>query len=359
MCAPSTIPTLTPLHVRWLRFAGHHRAHGRRLKAEGLDAEWESIDAVRGVVARKMEQAVAAALDEQARQVLEALPGVLTALGASKSGPDAEDIIAQILNGPLGAILVSVFWDDWVDESFTSPIWDAIETGFSTGVVRVAVEEIDYGISPAQRDVVADLAGKVKGAADTTKDELARLIGNALEDGKSRAEIADMIRGQFSEWESWRATTIANSTATAGFEAGQTEAYAIAGIEEMSWLSQRDNRVRETHAPGSGVDGETVRVGDAFSNGCRYPGDPLGPSSETIGCRCSTVPIIKARTRSLPLEAFSDRERQRIEHAIRDLAIRQAYPSLRAAHGQTEAIARLAELHTTSESTVKRAIWPK
>jgi hypothetical protein len=349
---------LTETHVRWLKFAGRQRARGRVLKDVGLEAEWESIEAVRQTVVRKMERALVGAFQEQSRQAVDALSQILPALGVMKSDPDAEDVIRQLLDGPLGAYLVTVFWDEFVDDALASLIWDAVETGFTTGVVRISVEDIDYGISPAQRDVVRDLASKVKGASETTKADLAKLIGDAVESGKTRDQIADLVRGQFTEWESWRATTIANTTATGGFEAGQVEAYAIAGIEEMTWLSQRDGRVRESHASGSGVDGEKVRVGDTFSNGCRYPGDPLGPLEEVIACRCSTVPVIKPRKSVDPLGAFHDRERSRIEHAIRDLAIRHAYAPLRDSVGQSEAIARLAETFAASESTVKRAIWP-
>jgi SPP1 gp7 family putative phage head morphogenesis protein len=57
------------------------------------------------------------------------------------------------------------------------------------------------------------------------------------------------------------------------------------------WLSSRDAQVRETHQL---VDGEEVLVGELFSNGVIYPGQPgSAPAQETVNCRCTTIPVIR------------------------------------------------------------------
>jgi hypothetical protein len=55
-------------------------------------------------------------------------------------------------------------------------------------------------------------------------------------------------------------------------------------MRSKQWLTQGDDRVRDTHAA---IDGERVDIGAAFSNGLRYPHDPVGPASEVVNCRCS------------------------------------------------------------------------
>lgn len=49
-----------------------------------------------------------------------------------------------------------------------------------------------------------------------------------------------------------------------------------------TWLSKSGN-VRDAHLE---VAGETVAVGDVFSNGAMWPGDPILPVKEVAGCQC-------------------------------------------------------------------------
>jgi hypothetical protein len=71
---------------------------------------------------------------------------------------------------------------------------------------------------------------------------------------------------------------------------------------EKEWLAVHDNRTRRTHRHGTGVDGETRQVDGTFSNGLKFPGDPDGPASETIFCRCTLLinAVRDARGRLIP-----------------------------------------------------------
>lgn len=86
------------------------------------------------------------------------------------------------------------------------------------------------------------------------------------------------------------ATRIARTTVTAAENAGRVNAYERAkgmGITfKQEWLATLDGRTRHSHRM---VDGEQVEVGEVFSNGCRYPGDPNAPYAETANCRCTLV----------------------------------------------------------------------
>ena len=61
-------------------------------------------------------------------------------------------------------------------------------------------------------------------------------------------------------------------------------------IEKHTWLSSRDNAVRDTHRT---LDGETVEVGTSFANGLNFPGDRAASAREVVNCRCTTIPVTK------------------------------------------------------------------
>lgn len=52
---------------------------------------------------------------------------------------------------------------------------------------------------------------------------------------------------------------------------------------QRTWIAVGDPKTRDTHAAQSG---ETRGHDEAFSNGLMYPGDPNGPASEVVNCRC-------------------------------------------------------------------------
>ena len=77
---------------------------------------------------------------------------------------------------------------------------------------------------------------------------------------------------------------------TGAENAGRVDAYKRAekmGIEgEMQWVATLDGRTRHSHRQ---LDGERIKIGGKFSNGCRYPGDPQGKPSEVYNCRCTLI----------------------------------------------------------------------
>lgn len=62
------------------------------------------------------------------------------------------------------------------------------------------------------------------------------------------------------------------------------------GIQmEQVWIATHDDRTRFTHAM---MDGERIKVGEHFSNGLEYPGDPNGDPAEVYNCRCTIVALV-------------------------------------------------------------------
>jgi len=52
------------------------------------------------------------------------------------------------------------------------------------------------------------------------------------------------------------------------------------------WIATNDGRTRDSHRD---IDRESVGIDQPFSNGLMYPGDPNGPASEVINCRCTML----------------------------------------------------------------------
>lgn len=82
----------------------------------------------------------------------------------------------------------------------------------------------------------------------------------------------------------------ARTMTTSAENAGRVDSYKRAtdmGINmEQVWLATLDGRTRHSHRQ---LDGQKIKVGKKFSNGCRYPGDPEGPPWEVYGCRCTLI----------------------------------------------------------------------
>lgn len=82
------------------------------------------------------------------------------------------------------------------------------------------------------------------------------------------------------------ATWLSVSAINSGFSAG----YAAAGGVRVRWTTMHDSSVRETHRS---ADGQTRALGQPFDIGgfeLKYPGDPVGPPSIYLNCRCILSP---------------------------------------------------------------------
>lgn len=98
-------------------------------------------------------------------------------------------------------------------------------------------------------------------AAASSLDEIGRVFDIAVTVRAAQAAIS-------------RVTTVSNFARAEGAAAG--------GASQKTWIVTSANP-RQSHAV---MDNETVAIGDAFSNGGKWPGDPALPVSEVAGCSC-------------------------------------------------------------------------
>ncbi len=89
------------------------------------------------------------------------------------------------------------------------------------------------------------------------------------------------------------AVRIARTAATGAENAGRVASYKRArgmGIKlKQEWVAALDGRTRHSHRQ---LDGERREVGEAFSNGCRFPGDPQARYAEVCNCRCTLIAAV-------------------------------------------------------------------
>jgi HK97 family phage portal protein len=82
-----------------------------------------------------------------------------------------------------------------------------------------------------------------------------------------------------------RAAEIAAAKTTTASVYGSTQAARQGGLRSKTWQVNSQNP-RDEHAA---MDGETVGIGELFSNGMAWPGDPAGGPENNSNCRCSCV----------------------------------------------------------------------
>lgn len=112
----------------------------------------------------------------------------------------------------------------------------------------------------------------------------AALIEELTEDQRAQA-IVDAVRQEM-EMAMRRARTIARTEVHSAYSSGAYKSMEDSGAKWIQWIASRDERVRESHMA---IDGETVKLGDRFSNGLMHPLDSEGDPGEIINCRCVGV----------------------------------------------------------------------
>lgn len=126
------------------------------------------------------------------------------------------------------------------------------------------------------------------------KKQITASVTSSILQGRSIKGMADDLQSRITTMNRDSAIRTARTAVTGAQNAGRLDSYYAAekmGIKcRKQWMATLDGRTRHSHAM---LDGEIVDNDKKFSNGCRYPGDPNGPPSETYNCRCTLVSEIE------------------------------------------------------------------
>lgn len=168
------------------------------------------------------------------------------------------------------------------------------------GNMMLAELEIDDSFDVSSSSALAYLQKRrnmLVGVNRTVWKHVRDQLRKGISEGESVGELADRLRGRVFNPSASRARTIARTETLTVVNRARWMVMEDEGIEEMEWLSARDEHVRQppesqyNHA----IDGQRRKMGKEFSNGLRFPLDEQGSRSEAgniINCRCTTIPVV-------------------------------------------------------------------
>jgi HK97 family phage portal protein len=286
---PADAVSKGPATIAAARKAGTSTDEMRRMARAGymrLHRRWEP----------EWIKATERAFEEQAARVLGRTRALLGDGKALRKALSPDDILAQ------------VFRDDEEAEEFRKILGPV----FLAGVVDAGNTKLEDLISEENvlafqeahqrvRDAVTQFgATKVVGIVDETRSGIATALRDALEAGADNRSLQDAIAQYFehvveggvgaeSRAERIARTETGTSLNVGGFEATR-QIEDAGGKVVKSWLSSRDELVRETHQQADReTRGKPIALQDQFSNGLQHPNDPVGPAGEVVNCRCSMI----------------------------------------------------------------------
>jgi hypothetical protein len=138
-----------------------------------------------------------------------------------------------------------------------------------------------------QRFAITKAGERIKGIVETTKKFIQSTLEKASIEGLSIQNTAKLLTSEWKELTNYRAKVIARTEIISASNGGSFIGAQSTGLNlEKEWLATKDSRTRDTHRH---LDGQKRAMGDDFSNGLAYPGDPSGSASETVMCRCTIV----------------------------------------------------------------------
>jgi len=209
------------------------------------DAEASAVDkAVKGKEPGQMLKAASSAIDKGRHSWEKVMTAVLTAIIEDFGGDIADDLGGKSISGER-------LEDKW-------------EFDPTTEAIRAWI--IKYGADDITTILSTNLA------------DVKKIILAGMEQNLSNTEIAGALRGFYTDRSPFKAMRVARTEVNHASGFGQRQAAKQSGVvKKKSWLSSRDDRVRDSHVA---MDGETVALDKHYSDGSMYPGE------QDIMCRC-------------------------------------------------------------------------
>ncbi len=142
------------------------------------------------------------------------------------------------------------------------------------------------------REYGAKIGTKITLLRETIAEQVASEVRKTIEEGTDIVtdltnEIQKVVNSN--SFYAWQAERIARTETTTAMNTATEVAAQETNLDYVKqWLSAGDGRERPSHQR---LNGKKVNKDGVFSNGLRYPGDPLGSSGEVINCRCTQLYI--------------------------------------------------------------------
>jgi len=135
--------------------------------------------------------------------------------------------------------------------------------------------------NPFVQAILSDLATRVRDIAETTREEIRGLVGQAAAEGWSVEQLARAIEGLGEGHSRERARLIALTESAEAYSRGSIAAYRASGVVQgKEWLLGP-----EPCPICQGLGGQVVDLGEEFARGIAHP--PAHPR-----CTCAIAPVL-------------------------------------------------------------------
>ena len=195
----------------------------------------------------------------------------------------ANQTAAQVINGVLPAVTA----ENANYGAFQVESAAGVGTSFSLqdeGTVHTLLSGSSAYIPEVSVSKKADTAWNRKGIQSAVTQGI--LLGEPIPKMARRMQGVGMRnKAQAVRWARTYTTAAENAGRIASYERAKGMGIGL----KQEWMATLDGRTRHSHRQ---LDGERVEVGEKFSNGCRYPGDPQAQYAEICNCRCTLVAAV-------------------------------------------------------------------
>ena len=156
---------------------------------------------------------------------------------------------------------------------------------------QAGIDAVELAGADFQFNLSADIRSWINNHSDVflqsinevTLEKLRGEFEASLAASEGREQLIKRVEDTYGNIKKNRAALIARTEVHNATQFGTLEGYKQAGLEIKIWVAVGDAATRSTHFA---IDGEERPIGQKFSNGLNFPGDPTGPAEETINCRC-------------------------------------------------------------------------
>ena len=175
-------------------------------------------------------------------------------------------------------------WNDELTEDITPLINNVADTHGEETADAIGSK---YNTEQTRNYLATMAAGRAKAINDATYKKLLAAMEDDEDEEDTPAHVFE-VRENKDSITFGRSLALAAAGWAATHEAPeQAEQQGIHKRVEKMWVT--GDNPRQEHAM---MNGETVPIDQAFSNGCEWPGDENGDPDTTCGCNCSTEVII-------------------------------------------------------------------
>lgn len=143
---------------------------------------------------------------------------------------------------------------------------------------------------------------RIRQVNDTTRNRIAEVIQEGINDGLAHRDIAKNIR-EASKVNRVRAMAISRTEVNTAMNQGKLLAVKSSDLlYNKGWSAHTDSRTRPDHL--AMLDSDMIPLEEDFIVGgepMSYPGDPRGSAKNVINCRCSLVFRVRRDANGLPM----------------------------------------------------------